>query len=339
MPSWRGCTAPMKTARCAPLSSGALDPLQTAAMNEPGRNCPLHYRYARAPSPGRERRCEVLYVVGGLYGNEQALERVLELFDARARRQAARVQRRLPLVRRRRRRRSRRSSAACSRFSATRGNVETELAAPQSHDGATPAAAAPIPTGWVTTSSRARTVSSRGCATPRAHCLARATRCSPCRCGCASTSGGARVGDRARRRAVARRLGLRAGAPARRGGTARRRGGSRRRKSTCSPAATLACRCSHAVSAIAASLLNNGAAGMPNFAGAPEGLLTRIAMRPFEGPQRRFGTTATSLYLDAHRDRLRRVRAGNAAFSHNGRRAAPRMRRTAAHRATARTTR
>ncbi|QID18254.1 hypothetical protein G3580_11770 [Nitrogeniibacter mangrovi] len=44
-------------------------------MNTPGRSCPLRYRYgaaaiARAP----ERVAEVLYVVGGLYGNLPALE-------------------------------------------------------------------------------------------------------------------------------------------------------------------------------------------------------------------------------------------------------------------------
>lgn len=46
----------------------------------PGRNCPLHYRYApsvfaRAPDV----RAETLYVVGGLYGNRPALDAVLAL--------------------------------------------------------------------------------------------------------------------------------------------------------------------------------------------------------------------------------------------------------------------
>jgi hypothetical protein len=51
----------------------------------PGRSCPLHYRYApevfQAEAPPRLQSLDVLYVVGGLYGNELALERVLELFD------------------------------------------------------------------------------------------------------------------------------------------------------------------------------------------------------------------------------------------------------------------
>ncbi|HEX7951458.1 MAG TPA: hypothetical protein VF523_00125 [Burkholderiales bacterium] len=46
----------------------------------PGRSCPLHYRYpaatfARAP----DLRADTLYVVGGLYGNVPALETVLDM--------------------------------------------------------------------------------------------------------------------------------------------------------------------------------------------------------------------------------------------------------------------
>jgi hypothetical protein len=51
-------------------------------MDGPGRSCPVSYRY-RAESLDRpaDIRTEVLYVVGGLYGNEAALERVLQLAD------------------------------------------------------------------------------------------------------------------------------------------------------------------------------------------------------------------------------------------------------------------
>ena len=46
-------------------------------MSEPGRSCPLHYRYRpesldRAPSL----EADSIYVVGGLYGNLPALERI-----------------------------------------------------------------------------------------------------------------------------------------------------------------------------------------------------------------------------------------------------------------------
>ena len=46
----------------------------------PGRNCPLHYRYAPADlarAVALETNC--LYVVGGLYGNAPALDAILEL--------------------------------------------------------------------------------------------------------------------------------------------------------------------------------------------------------------------------------------------------------------------
>jgi hypothetical protein len=100
-------------------------------LQSPGRTCPLHYRYRpedfAVPAPAHQQALEVLYVVGGLYGNELALARVLELFDAERGRKRlifngdfhwfdadpatfARVQR------------------AVLAHGATRGNVETELA-------------------------------------------------------------------------------------------------------------------------------------------------------------------------------------------------------------------
>jgi hypothetical protein len=39
-------------------------------------------------------------------------------------------------------------------------------------------------------------------------------------------------------------------------------------------------------------VLNNGAAGMPNFTGDGAGLVSRVATRPFGGPERRFGAQA-----------------------------------------------
>jgi hypothetical protein len=60
------------------------DPASSVA-SAPGRSCPLHYRYRpedfAIDAPERLRSLDVLYVVGGLYGNPLALERVLELFD------------------------------------------------------------------------------------------------------------------------------------------------------------------------------------------------------------------------------------------------------------------
>ncbi len=51
----------------------------------PGRSCPLHYRYRpqvfAAPASEDLRSLDTLYVAGGLYGNDLALDRVLEMFD------------------------------------------------------------------------------------------------------------------------------------------------------------------------------------------------------------------------------------------------------------------
>lgn len=46
-------------------------------------------------------------------------------------------------------------------------------------------------------------------------------------------------------------------------------------------------------------VLNNGAAGMPNFRGSAAGLLTRVALRPFEGPERVLGLVRGGVWVDA----------------------------------------
>ena len=49
-------------------------------LAQPGRNCPLHYRYAPAAfARTPELHATTLYVIGGLYGNVPALEAVLAL--------------------------------------------------------------------------------------------------------------------------------------------------------------------------------------------------------------------------------------------------------------------
>jgi hypothetical protein len=54
-------------------------------QDRPGRSCPLHYRYAPTvfATPAAV-ACEVLYVVGGVYGNAQALDAVFAAFAAEA---------------------------------------------------------------------------------------------------------------------------------------------------------------------------------------------------------------------------------------------------------------
>jgi hypothetical protein len=46
---------------------------------------------------------------------------------------------------------------------------------------------------------------------------------------------------------------------------------------------------------------NNGAAGMPNFAATHYGLLTRVALRPFSGPERLYGIEAAGAQVEALR--------------------------------------
>jgi hypothetical protein len=49
----------------------------------PGRSCPLHYRYAPASfERAADIHAEIIYVIGGLYGNEAALHAILELAAA-----------------------------------------------------------------------------------------------------------------------------------------------------------------------------------------------------------------------------------------------------------------
>jgi len=49
------------------------------------------------------------------------------------------------------------------------------------------------------------------------------------------------------------------------------------------------------------AIANNGAAGMPNFAGTRHGIVTRIATTPFEGPGRLYGTVVAGAHVDALR--------------------------------------
>jgi len=100
----------------------------------PGRSCPVSYAYgAGALRRAPELVTETLWVAGGLYGNPFALEALLHLYDAEPGEKAlvfngdfhwfdvheAAF---------------RQIQSAVGKFSATRGNVETELAAP--HEGA-----------------------------------------------------------------------------------------------------------------------------------------------------------------------------------------------------------
>jgi len=102
----------------------------------PGRGCPVSYRYgAAALAAPATLRVDTLWVAGGLYGNTLALERLLELAAAETRAPSALVFNgdfhwfdADP-------RAYRRVNDAVLRHAATRGNVETELVRPASGAG------------------------------------------------------------------------------------------------------------------------------------------------------------------------------------------------------------
>jgi predicted phosphodiesterase len=264
------------------------------SSTDPGRSCPLHYRYRASDFavPASD-HCDVLYVVGGLYGNVQALQRVIELFDAE------RGDKRLVFngdfhwfdVDPRAFETIQRGVLA---FAATRGNVETELSVADASD----AGCGCTYPAWV----------GDGVVERSNHILARlrdTARAMPGACdalqalsmwrridvaghrvaivhGDAQSLSGWGFAQESLRDAQARRVAAQWFAQAQVDVFA----------------------ASHTCLPVFASLgdgllLNNGAAGMPNFRGARQGLLTRIAARPFVGPQRCFGTTRGALHFDA----------------------------------------
>jgi hypothetical protein len=49
-------------------------------VDQPGRSCPLHYRYApQVFNRPAEIHAETIYVIGGLYGNPLALETIFDI--------------------------------------------------------------------------------------------------------------------------------------------------------------------------------------------------------------------------------------------------------------------
>ena len=268
----------------------------------PGRSCPLHYRYAPSSfARAAEAECETLYVVGGLYGNEFALGSVLELFDREIGSKrlvfngdfnwfnAASA-----------------SFEAINRgvlgFDALRGNVETELGSAEASDGDTGCGCAYpawVGDGVVERSNRIMrrlraTAAQFPELTQRLTALPMTRRVDVDGLRVAIVHGDAEslagwgfaqesLQDRAHRQRVrawfeAAQVDVFASSH------------------TCAPvfhALPMAGR------ALAPLVLNNGAAGMPNFSNDMAGLLTRISVRPFRGDQRRYGDVRGAVHLDA----------------------------------------
>jgi hypothetical protein len=278
------------------------DPLRVNAA--PGRSCPLHYRYRpedfAVDAPEHLQSLDVLYLVGGLYGNELALERVLELFDRERGRKRlvfngdfhwfdadpetfSRVQREVLA------------------HEALRGNVETELAAADAQADAGCGCAYPdwVGDGVVERSNRilarlrlaaTRDQQSELSALP----MWQRADVGPLRLGvvhgdATSLAGWGFAQEHLREASHRAEVGHwfnRAGVDA------------FASTHTCLPIF-------QALMAEGTSatrwVFNNGATGMPNFSGDPAGLLTRVSLTPYQGPERRFGVDVASgaVHVDA----------------------------------------
>lgn len=267
---------------------------------EPGRSCPLHYHYGPAVfAAAPPVRSELLYVVGGLYGNLPALQQVLALFAREA------GPKRLvfngdfnwfnvdPAL-----------FAAVNtevlQHDALRGNVETELAGDDSDAGCGCAYPAWVGDDVVQRSNR---ILQRLRATARGF---------P-----ALTQALAGLPMWARHDVGPLRLGIVHGDAQSLAGW----GFAQEYLQDAGHRATVlgwfeaaqvdAFACSHTCLPVfrglpragraPALVLNNGATGMPNFRGDTAGLVTRIGLRPFAGPAgtRRYGLVQEGVHIDA----------------------------------------
>lgn len=271
----------------------------------PGRSCPLHYHYGpavfRAEAPRALSGLDTLYVVGGLYGNELALHEVLRHFEREQGRAAllfngdfhwfdidpavfARIQ------------------GAVLSHQALRGNVEEELV---HGDPAAPAGCGCAYPPWVADAVVARS--------NRIHARLVAAATSPQRAQLA----GLPMWQRADVGPL--RLGIVHGDAQSLAGW----GFAQEHLATAAQRAEVATwfdaagvdafACTHTCLPVFQALtagtgpgrrwvLNNGAAGMPNFAGDAAGLLTRISTRPLPPgltAGRRFGVNEREVHIDA----------------------------------------
>lgn len=272
--------------------------LDTAA----GRTCPLRYRYAPTSfARPADHVCEVAYVVGGLYGNEQALDAVLTLYERET------GPKRLifngdfnwfdtdPTI-------FERLNQRVLTHVALRGNVETELSAVP--DASVDAGCGCAYPDWVSDDvvHRSNRIMRRLRSTASEHpALTRQLTALPM--SCRVDVGGLRVavvhGD-------AESLAGWGFAQE----ELRRADHQAQLRAWFAAAEVDAFACSHTClpafhcvpmggRALQPVILNNGAAGMPNFRGEHAGLLTRIAVRPFAGPERRYGLVRGGVHLEA----------------------------------------
>lgn len=288
----------------APRSESITAPPSTPT-SEPGRSCPLHYRTAPAAlARPADAQCETLFVVGGLYGNEGALDAVIELFEREP------GPRRLVFngdfnwfnV----------DDAAFEAintrvlaFDALRGNVETELSPGHTDtDTDTDAGCGCAYPEWVGADvvERSNRIMQRLRATARrfpalTHRLAAlpmqwrvdvaGLRVGVVHGDAESLAGWGFAQEHLRDAAHRQRV---------RGWFEAAQVDVFACSHTCLPIFQSLPLPGRALSALVA---NNGSAGMPNFRGDPTGLLTRISVRPFNGSERRFGVLRGGVHIDA----------------------------------------
>lgn len=274
----------------------------TSAPLPPGRSCPLSYHYAaaalRQATPERLLELDVLYVVGGLYGNELALHQALRLFDAeRGRKQLvfngdfhwfdadpalfARIQQEV------------------LGHEALRGNVETELAQPTALTAAGCGCAYPA---WVDDAvvARSNRILQRlwGVATPvqRAQLAALPMWQT-------ATLGGLRIGivhgdaqSLAGWRFAQEHLTQTAQRDAVRADFNQASVDAFACSHTCLPVFQ---RLRRAQGGPPTWVLNNGAAGLPNFQGDTAGLVTRLALSAHTGGLSRASVRQGPVHIDA----------------------------------------
>jgi len=277
----------------------ARESLGAAADARPGRSCPAGYRYSprgfdRAP----EIEAATLYAVGGLYGNVEALMAI----EALASRERGPVRlvfngdfhwfdtRREDFIT---------IDGGVLAHAALRGNVETEIAAEESGAGCGCAYPADVSDAEVRRSNeilaRLRETA-RGMPALRKrlaglpmNLVARVgdARVAIVHGDAASLAGWGFAHDRLADPAHARWI-----ESAFRDAKVDIFASSH----TCLPALhTLA------VDGAPRAIANNGAAGMPNFAGTRHGIVTRIGVAPFEGPGRLHGTAVAGVHVEALR--------------------------------------
>jgi len=252
----------------------------TPAGLRPGRSCPLAYRYGPASLGGPATiQADTLWVAGGLYGNRFALARLLEQFAAERGRKAlvfngdfhwfdvdpedfAAVERGVAVHR------------------ATRGNVETELAMPAAGAGCGCSYPAWVGDAEVARSNRIiERLRATAAASPEA--CARLAALPMVR---VAEVGGERVaivhGDSdslAGWNFSQERLATSEGVAQARSALARADVRLFASSHSCLPVLQAV---AGAAGSMRGAIVNNGAAGMPNFAGTRYGLATRISVTP-----------------------------------------------------------